>query len=107
MPEFYKKWGLVPTVYTSSTGLLCVHVGQTQKYFLAGSAELSILQKSFTENAYPTKATLHMLGEQLGLSKSRVASWFTCKRQSVRRAKRNKTVSKGENFRINIRVSVH
>ena len=45
------------------------------------------MKNSFAENAYPTKAILRMLVEQLGLNESKVARWFSSERRRVRSGK--------------------
>ena len=82
---------------TNCSRLSCVLVDPVQKYYRIMDARGFVLQKRFAENAYPTKATLRMLSEQLGLSESRVASWFACRRRSVGRGKHKESLSIGEN----------
>lgn len=83
-----------------------MHAGtwQLAKYVHFNDLQKSVLQESFKENAYPTKATLRMLGEQLCLSESRVDSWFNTKRRCVREGEHVETSSIGENI---IHVCTH
>ena len=77
-----------------------VHAGTChyQKPVYINCLQKTALEKSFKENAYPTKATLYMLGEQIGLSESRVNRWFYSKRRCARRDERIQTLSIGENI---------
>ena len=103
MPKILQSVGTC----TNCSGLLCVLVDPVQKYYRIRDAELSVLQKRFAENAYPTKAILRMLSEQLGLSESRVTSWFECQRRNVGRGKRKGTLSIGENVCTAVCVILH
>ena len=60
----------------------------------------SVLLKSYSENAYPTSAAYNMLCEQLGLTKSKVRSWFHAHRRSVKVGIHKETLPTGESICI-------
>ena len=64
-------------------------------------SQIFVLQKCYAENAYPAKATLHMLGKKLGVSESKVRTWFRHQRE---RAKHNQTLSTGKNIIVYVIV---
>ena len=84
-----------------------VHVDTRQKrqYHRMSDSQIFVLQKSYAENAYPAKATLRMLGKKLGVSESKVRTWFCHQRERVNRGKHNQTLSTGKN--IIVYVIVH
>ena len=76
--------------------LNCVHVGQRCK--IIRHSKLFVMRKMFAENAYPSKATLRTLSEQLGLSESKLNAWFTDRRYRVKIGSHNiETSSIGKN----------
>ena len=60
--------------------------------------QISVLEESFAENVYPTKATLHMLREKLGVSEVRIKTWFFNQRQKVKHGKLKQRISIGKNI---------
>ena len=79
-----------------------IHVGPVirRNYTRFSNSQVMVLKKSFAENAYPKKATVRMLCQQLLLSEIRVLVWFKNQRQKVnaRCGKYNETSSTGEDF---------
>ena len=76
-----------------------VHAGpfQLRKRFRYSDLQKYVLQKSFSENLYPTKITIHMLSEQLGLPVSRVQTWYQSRRRDIKLGKNIGTSPAGEN----------
>ena len=56
------------------------------------------LEKSYAENAYPSKATLRILGKKLGVSETKVRTWFVHQRVRVKLDKHNQTLFTGKNI---------
>ena len=84
--------------------MYAIHVGPfiRRNFTRFSNWQAMVLQKSFAENAYPKKATVQMLCQQLRLSESRVIVWFKNQRKNVnsRCGKYNQTSSTGEDFII-------
>ena len=101
-------------VTTITNWFMCVHYTCTigpfkrRNYTRLSNSERMVLQKSFTENAYPKKATIRMFSQQLRLSESRVSAWFEYQRRRVnaRFRKYNETSFTGKHFSIAIHAHI-
>ena len=105
MPKF-ENYNLVVTITNWFLYMYTIRVGLfiRRNYTRFSNSQAMVLQKSFAKNAYPQKATVLLLCQQLRLSESRVRVWFKIQRQKVkaRCGKYNETSSTGEDFMIYI-----
>ena len=100
-PKF-ENYNLVTTITNWFMYVYTIHVGPftRRNHTRFSNSQAMVLQKCFAKNAYPKKATVRMLCQQLRLSESRVLVWFKNQRRKVnaRCGMYNETSSTGEDF---------
>ena len=66
-------------------GLGGIRIKEHKSNRILNANEVSMLNQSFANNAYPTHDTVRNLTEALGVSADKVYSWFCCERAKRRK----------------------